>query len=124
MAQRTGQEKEVDMDDEKPVILVDELAEWEAEDPTFGGMREAARLERVYERLVERLRELYRERFRTSLPADDEQLFKEIVDEVVLPREAELRRLIAIVKRKERFSEGEEERLLDAAEEFLRTESQ
>ena len=55
--------EKIDIADERSVVLVDELAEIESEDPTFGGIHNAARLEHAFPFVRDALREAYITRF-------------------------------------------------------------
>lgn len=111
--------KKVVSEDEGIVIIRDEFAEWEADDPTFGGMREGVRLEEIYKDIRERMHELYNNRFRHQAPIDDVALFAELIAEVTLPREEEVGRIVRINAGKEKHKPEEEDALVEAAEEFL-----
>lgn len=112
-------DEKVDFADERNVVLVDEIAEIEIDDPTFGGMREEARLEQAFERVVAALRERYQERFRHQPPADEMSLFTELAEELILPHEQHIHKLFRIMKRKERFMKQEEKEILDIIDDFL-----
>ncbi len=111
-----GAEKAIEWSDEQPVIIHDELAEVEADDPTFAGMRAGARLEEAYPRVIAALREQHRDRFRHQPPADPLDLFEELAGEVLLPGEEALRTLLVRTKEKGGFSPEEEERIMAAVE--------
>ncbi|RME30691.1 hypothetical protein D6789_04905 [Candidatus Woesearchaeota archaeon] len=78
------------------VIIVDELAEVEAEDPTFAGMRSMNALEDAYERVKVSLREAHQSRFRHKAPDAPRDVFRELVNEVTLPHQAAIERLLLI----------------------------
>ncbi len=114
MAKATGKEKAIEWDDDKPVVIRDELAEVKADDPTFAGMRAGALLEEAYPDVLTALKEGYLDRFRHQPPADPLDLFEELANEIVMPGEADLRLLITKMKASEHFSEQEERRILRA----------
>ncbi len=109
-------------DDEQVVIIRDELAEVEADDPTFAGMRSGARLEEAYPDFIKQLRELHRNRFRHAPPADPIDLFEELAGELLLPGEEELRLYLTRMKANEHFTIDEEEKILKALESFTARE--
>jgi hypothetical protein len=114
------QSKKKVVDAEEGIVIIhDELAECESADPTFGGMREGARLEEIYKEIKAKLLDLYSERFRHQPPKDDTALFAELLDELNLPREKEIGRIIKIIAKKERHQPEEEDALVEAGEEFL-----
>jgi len=104
-------------DDDQIVIIHDELAEAEADDPTFGGMR-GNEIEEAFEQAVAQLRELHRDRFRHNPPTDPLVLFEELASELVLPGEEELRLLITKSQENEHFSVEEQERVVKAVQRF------
>ncbi len=106
--------KDIEFDDEQVVVIHDELAEIESEDPTFGGMREGARLEEAYPQMLAGLKEMHLDRFRHGVPADPVDLFDELADELHFPEEEYLRIFITKSKANERFSDFEEKRILAA----------
>lgn len=100
------------------VIIVDELAEVEAEDPTFAGLRSMDALEDAYERVKEALRNAHLARFRHAPPAATLELFRELTDEVTLPHGEAVRRMIAIVDEGATCTPEERLELLGIVDEF------
>jgi hypothetical protein len=106
-------------DEEPRIIIVDDLPEVRAEEPTFAGMREERGLEDAYHEVVAELRRLYDERYRNPPPADARELFAELDNEVFLPQGQAIGRLIRVIHNNEGCAPDEEEALLRAAAEFL-----
>jgi hypothetical protein len=107
------------VEEEKPIIVIDEPPEVAVEEPTFAGMRRETRLEEAYDQAIDALRNLYGRRYRNQPPKDDKDLFLELENEVVLPQAALIGKLVRIVHDKEGHSPEEERIILVAAEEFL-----
>ncbi len=119
-AQQQGGRKKADAAaEERKVVIVDELAEFLAEDPTFGGLREDAPTEIAHAKAVAALRELHQQRFRHAFPTDDALLFDELANEVDLPHEALIRRLLTCKKEHTPLTDEEEEKILKIIEEFV-----
>lgn len=108
---------QIEFDDEKIVIIHDELEEAGADDPTFGGMR-GTPLDEAYDELIKELRELHANRFRHHPPPNPLDLFNELADEILLPCEEELRHFITKKRENQHFTPEEEESILKAVEKF------
>lgn len=107
--------------EEKEVVIVDELSEFLAEDPTFGGLREDAPRVIAYRKVREVLREIYLTRFRGQPPADTKDLFLEIADEVTLPYEEGVREFVIAMYEKRVLSQKDEKRILKLVDKFLKS---
>jgi hypothetical protein len=107
------------VEEEQPIIVIDERPEVAVEEPTFAGMRRETRLEEAYDQAVAALQSLYERRYRNQAPKDDRELFLELESEVVLPQAALIGKLVRIVHDKEGYAPEEERMILAAAEEFL-----
>ncbi len=104
--------------EEPPVIIIDELAEVEAEDPTFAGLRSADALEDAYERVKQALREAYHDRFRHHCPPAVREVFRELAAEVTLPHETLIERLILVNEGEAACTPEERERILAVIDDF------
>jgi|GEM_PF-3361741 len=124
MAKAREKEKAIEWDDDKPVVIRDELAEVEADDPTFAGMRAGALLEETYPDVLAALKSQYLDRFRHQPPADPLDLFEELANEIILPGEGDLRLFISKMKANERFSDQEERHIMRAVKKLKKGTSQ
>ncbi len=106
--------------DDRPAVIVDELAEVAAVDPTFGGIRKRAALEAAHTRVVAALREKHGERFRHAPPEDPEMLLLELDDEIVLPHVELIRKLLHGMKEEQRLMDEDEKRILKVVNAFLK----
>ena len=100
---------------EKPVIIVDEFADVEADDPTFAGMRQDP-LEEAAARLTRALREMHLDRYRHAPPKRGSDILAALVDELDLPHEQELARLLEVAEEGLACGDEERARLLAAVE--------
>lgn len=116
---RPERKKEDAVVQEEKVVVVDELAEFLAEDPTFGGLREDAPIAVAHGKVVAALRELHQQRFRHAFPADDALLFDELANEVNLPHEALIRRLLTSKKENAPLTDEEEKKILKVIGDFV-----
>jgi|GEM_PF-6782608 len=101
------------------VVVVDELAQLEAVDPTFGGIREDPALVRAYDAVVAALAKAHQERFRYALPEDSIAVFEDLANEVHLPHEQLIQKLLH--SKREHQSLGTEEvgAILEVVDDFL-----
>ncbi len=108
-------------DDTRPVLIVDELAEYQAVEPLFAGMLEEQErlLQDACARVVSRLRERYAERYRNDAPEEDVTVFAELAGEVFIPHETLIGKLVESVERKKRIPDEEHTAILNAVTEFL-----
>lgn len=106
------------VDEEKPVVVVDQLDEIGAADPTYGGLHGEGKLDTLYETVVTALKEAYRDRYQHSPPASVVDLFEELAAELDIPHEEEVRTLLDIKQERTPFTSEEEELLLEALESF------
>jgi hypothetical protein len=107
-------------EEEQPVVIVDELAEAIAVDPTFGGARESPKLEQAYRQVILALTQAHQARFRYAPPEDPRELFRQLQEEVILPHEELIGKLVLSIRERQRISPQEEEQILGVADDFVK----
>lgn len=115
--------EEVEFADEREAVIVDEFAEVDIADPTFGGMRDHAKLDEAYNRVVGALRELYTNRYQHSVPENAAEIYRELSEEIDLPYETEIGMLIERNHNEQKFSYEETEKLIKIVNKFVREAS-
>lgn len=97
---------------EQPVVIIDEFEDIAAEDPTFAGMRSANALEDRYEELKQALLRIYRARTTLSPPQGTRALFSDLNNEIDLPGEITIDRVIGVLDEGAYASNEERQQLL------------
>ena len=102
------------------VVIVDELAQSAAVDPTFGGMRESPEIELAYQQVVSALRSAHQSRYRHPAPEDDRDVFRELQSEVVMPHEELIGRLVLTHRERQRLTPEDEQQILKVKDDFCK----
>jgi hypothetical protein len=105
--------------DQRPVVIVDEMAELAAQDPTFGGIYEDARIEEAYSKVVAALRLAYQRRSHRSPPKDGKGLFLDLQSELVLPHEELIRKLVLTINEQQKLLPEDQEKVLAVIDDFI-----